>query len=161
MDWAVFFKNLTQISLLRWFFVRKIIWILPKKNKIIMRVFVNRHRKSNCLRKKRPSMYGNLPFNFVKKRKRNHHTTIDFFVEIFKNKVKKCMLQVCFCHNIYQSLKKLWTWDYGKFTTFSFKKLLGNYPTLMCLLIKNVKIFLIKIMRALYFSLSYRWWFFF
>ena len=106
-------------------------------------------------------MYGNLPFNFVKKRKRNHHTTMDFFVEIIKNKVKKSMLQVCFCHNIYQSLKKLWPWDYGKFTTFSFKKLLVNHPTLMCLLIKNVKIFLIKIMRALYFSLSYRWWFFF
>ena len=120
---AFFFKKRAKITVLRWLFKRKNISLLPKKNKMIMRVVINRHRNSNWLRKKRPSMYRNLRFDVVEKRKQNHNTLMDFFVEIIKNKKKKSMWQVCFCHNIFQNFKKLWPWDYRKFTTFSFKKL--------------------------------------
>ena len=120
---AFFFKKRAKITLLRWLFMRQNISMLPKKNKMIMRVVMNRHRNSNWMRKKRPSMYRNLRFDVVEKRKQNHNTYMDFFVDIIKNNKKKSMWQVCFCHNIFQSFKKLWSWDYCKLTTFSFKKL--------------------------------------
>ena len=45
-------------------------------------------------------MYGNLRFDFIKK-KQNHNTIVDFFVEIINKNKKKIMLQVCFFHNIF------------------------------------------------------------